>query len=161
MALCLANAVGVMYKLCMTLEEKAASLARDEKSRDEIAALLASQEHSTARIAELERRLQWFERQVFGQKPERRIDMPDAAQLALGESFAAGAAPPAPAITVPAHTRSRAKKAWEGTPGDSGLRFDPEKVPVIEVKVPNPDTETYPPGSYDVVGQHVTYRLAF
>lgn len=149
-----------MYKLCMTLEEKAASLARDEKSRDEIVALLASQEHSAARIAELERQLRWFREQTFGQKSERRVDVPDATQLALGQSFATGAAPPVPAVTVPAHTRSRAKKPWEGTPGDSGLRFDPEKVPVIEIKVPNPDTETYPPGSYDVVGQRVTYRLA-
>lgn len=144
-----------MYKRCMTHEEKAESL-----SRDEIVALLVSQEQSAARIFELEQRLEWFQRQIFGQKSERRVDLPDAAQLALGESFAAGATPEAPALTIPSHTRSRAKKPWEGTPGDSGLRFDPTVVPVREIKVPNPDTEIYPPGSYDVIDQRVTYRLA-
>ena len=151
----------MVYKSCMTIEEKAASL-----SRDEIVALLLAQEEAavtqaalTGRVAELEQQLRWFQRQIFGEKSERRIDIADAAQLALGEPFAAGATPPAPDITIPSHTRNRAKQPWEGTPGDSGLRFDPS-VPVQEIKVSNPDTGTYPPGSYDVIDQRVTYRLA-
>ncbi|MEO8035127.1 MAG: IS66 family transposase [Acidobacteriota bacterium] len=143
----------------MTTEEKAASLARDERSREEIVALLVSQEQSAARIAELEQKLQWFQRQTFGQKSERRVDVPDAAQLALGQPFAAGTVSTPPAITIPSHTRNRAKKPWEGTPDGSGLRFDPS-VPMREIKVPNPDTEIYPPGTYDVIDQRVTYRLA-
>jgi len=145
----------------MTREEKAESL-----SRDEIVALLAAQEEAavtqaalTTRLAELEQRLQWFQRQIFGAKSERRVDIADAAQLALGQPFVAGATPPAPAITIPSHKRNRAKQPWEGTPGDSGLRFDPS-VPVIEIKVPNPDTAIYPPGSYDIIDQRITYRLA-
>jgi transposase len=138
----------------MTIEEKAASL-----SHDEIVALLVAQDALTARLAELEQRLQWFQRQIFGEKSERRVEVADAAQLALGQPFAVGATPPAPAITIPGHTRNRAKRPWEGTPADSGLRFGPS-VPVQEIKVPNPDTAIYPPGSYDVIDQHVTYRLA-
>ena len=145
----------------MTIEEKAASL-----SRDDIVALLLALEQAavtqtalTARVAELEQQLRWFQRQIFGEKSERRVDVADAAQLALGQPFAVGATPPAPAVTIPSHTRNRAKRPWEGTPGDSGLRFGPS-VPMQEIKVPNPDAATYPPGTYDVIDQHVTYRLA-
>jgi transposase len=143
----------------MTHEEKAASLSHDEASRGEIVELLRSQEEHTTRIAELERQVAWFQRQIFGSKSERRIDTPDARQLGLGESFAAGATPPPPSVTVPSHTRRQAKKPWEGTPDDSGLRFDPS-VPVQEIQVPNPEAETLSRSDYVVIGQKTTYRLA-
>jgi transposase len=136
----------------MTHEERAAVLGRDEASRHEIVALLE-------RCAELERQVAWFQRQVFGSKSERRIEIPDARQLALGESFAAGAAAAPATITVPGHTRRQPKKLWEGTPDDSGLRFDPA-VPVREIRVPNPEVEGLAPSDYVVIGQKTTYRLA-
>ena len=142
----------------MTLEEKAASLARDAKSRDEILALLKSHEELQTRLAELQRQLAWLQRQIFGSKSERRVDLPDSAQVALGEVFVPGAAEPAPAVTVPSHQRRPPTPPWEGT-SDGRLRFDPS-VPVQEIRVPNPGADLYPPSAYDVVGQKVTYRLA-
>ena len=136
----------------MTHEEKAAALSRDEASRNEILALLA-------RNAELEQQVAWFQRQIFGSKSERRIELPDASQLGLGDSFAAGATPPPPSVTIPSHTRRQPKKLWEGTPDDSGLRFDPS-VPVQEIRVPNPEAEALSPSEYVVIAQKVTYRLA-
>jgi transposase len=143
----------------MTFEEKAAALGHDEASRKEIVALLERDAKLDARCAELERQVAWFQRQIFGSKSERRIETPNALQPALGESLASGAPTPPPAITVPGHTRRQPKKLWEGTPEDSGLRFDPA-VPVQEIRVPNPETETLSPSDYVVIGQKVTYRLA-
>src|SRR5437867_8115553 len=136
----------------MTFEEKAAALGHDEASCKEIVALLE-------RCTELERQVVWFQRQIFGSKSERRIEIPDALQPALGESFASGAPTPPAAITVPSHTRRQPKKLWEGTSEDSGLRFD-SSVPVQESRVPNPEAETLSPSDYVVIGQKVTCRLA-
>ena len=83
------------------LEDKAASLARDEKSRDEIVALLVSEQKLATRVEELERQLEWFKRQLFGSKSERRlIAAVDGRQLFLGEQLAQDSAPEAPTETV-------------------------------------------------------------
>lgn len=150
----------------MTHEEKAAALGRDEASCKEIVALLERDAELDARcaklnerLAERERQLAWFQRQIFGAKSERRIETPDAQQPTLGESFAVGATTPAPTITVPSHVRRQPKQPWEGTPDDSGLRFDPS-VPVQEIRVPNPAIEQLDPSQYVVIDEKVTHRLA-
>jgi len=150
----------------MTYEEKARALGRDETSRKEIVALLERNAELDERCAgldvrctELERQVAWFQRQIFGSKSERRIETPDAQQPALGESFAIGAAMPPSTITVPSHTRREPKKPWEGTPDDSGLRFN-ASIPVQEIRIPNPETETLQPSEYAVIGEKATYRLA-
>jgi hypothetical protein len=136
----------------MTLQEKAASL-----SREEIAELLVEQQE---RIDTLQQQNEWFKRQLFGSTSERRVlPAADSRQLGLGEQLATTSDESPPQITVPSHTRRGRKQPWEGTPDDSGLRYDPS-VPVIKIEVPNPDTEIYPPESYDVVGEKVTHRLA-
>lgn len=150
----------------MTHEEKARALGRDEASCQEIVALLERCAGLNERCAELggrctelERQVAWFQRQIFGSKSERRIETPDAHQPALGETFAAGAATPPSTITVPSHTRRGPKKPWEGTPDDSGLRFD-ASVPVREIRIPNPETEALGPSEYTVISEKTTYRLA-
>jgi len=137
----------------MTHEEKAASL-----SRDEIVALLATNDELTTEVEALRQQLDWLKRQLFGPKSERRLPSPPGAeQLALGSGIEAPSGEP-PSITVQEHARHTARPKWEGT-SDSRLRFDPS-VPVREILVSNPDTELYPPEAYDVVGEKVTYRLA-
>ena len=61
------------------LEEQAGSL-----SRDEIVALLVEKRELASRIDELTHQLEWFKRQLFGSKSERRL-MPaaDGRQLAF------------------------------------------------------------------------------
>jgi len=147
-------------------EEKAQALGRDEASRNEILALLEHDAELDERCAklgercdELERQVAWFQRQIFGSKSERRIEIPDAQQPALGESFATGAATSPQTITVPSHKRRQPKHLWEGTPDDSGLRFDPS-VPVQEIRIPNPEAATLAPSEYAVIGEKTTYRLA-
>jgi len=62
----------------MTLEEQAARL-----SQADIIALLHHQEALEARNAELQRQNEWFKRQLFGRKSERRLLTPEAQQLPL------------------------------------------------------------------------------
>ena len=159
MELFLADDTLVVYKSCMTIEEKATALGRDAASREEVLAILQSQRDLADEVAALQHRLDWLTRQLFSSKSERRLPHPDAAQLALGESFVgAPSEAETPAITIPAHTRRPAKPLWEGT-SDGRLKFD-ASVPVQDIEVPNPDTEIYPPEAYDVVGEKITYRLA-
>ena len=136
------------------LDEQAASL-----SRDEIVSLLRSKQELSSRVDELTRQLDWFKRQLFGSKSERRLLSPDAHQLALGESLATTSPGPVPTITVPLHTRRRSKPAWGTDTDDSTLRFDPS-VPVQEIRIANPEIETLPPDSYRIVDRKETCRLA-
>ena len=132
----------------MTLQEKAASL-----NRDEIVSLLESEQVLSTRVDELQQQLDWLKRQLFGSKSERRVlPSADTRQLALGEAIATTQAASPPQITVPSHTRSHSKEPLDGSPGSSKLRFD-KSVPIVEIELPNEDTEIYPPESYDVVGK--------
>src|SRR5690349_12293510 len=112
----------------MTLAERAARL-----SHAEIVALLQQHEALAHQAAELQRQVEWFKRQLFGRKSERRLREPDAQQLPLlGQSPVPGAtteAPPPPTETVKAYQRRTRFASLEDSPDESGLRFDPS-VPV-------------------------------
>jgi transposase len=138
------------------LEEKATQL-----SRDEIVALLMSEQKLTTRVGELERQLEWFKRQLFGSKSERRLTAAstDARQLFLGEQPARDSGPGAPTETVRSYVRHRSLEAEDGAAEEAAVRFDPS-VPVEEIQLPNPEIEGLPPDRYDIVGEKVTLRLA-
>jgi len=110
-------------------------------------------------IATLKHRVEWFERMLFGQKSERRVE-PNPQQLLLGELPVPAALPAPEGKPVAAHTRRpRTTDCAEG--GDeSSLFFDPARVPVETIVVPNPEVAGLPPESYAVIGEKVTHRLA-
>lgn len=128
----------------MTFESRAATMTQME-----IVALL--REHD-----ELLRQVEWFKRQLFGAKSERRIRDLDTSQLTLGEIVRTEASAK-PAIEVAAHRRRRVDPIETGS-DDAGLRFDPS-VPVKEIRLLDPEVEASP-GLYEVVGEKVTCRLA-
>jgi transposase len=138
------------------LEEKATEL-----SRDEIVALLVSEQKLTTRVEELERQLEWFKRQLFGSKSERRLAAAsvDGRQLFLGEQLAQASGSLAPTETVRSYVRRRGQDAEDGATEEAAVRFDPS-VPVQEIRLPNPEIENLPPDRYDIVGEKVTLRLA-
>jgi transposase len=142
----------------MTLEEQAATLRPDE-----IIALLVSQHELRQQNAELTRQVEWFKRQLFGRKSERRLREPDAQQLPLAGLLPAEAAPadapPPPTETVKAYQRRPRFAALEATPEESGLRFD-GSVPVEVIEVPNPELAGLSTDDYEVIGEKITYRLA-
>jgi len=149
----------------MTLAEQAAAL-----SPDEIVALLATH-HELARQkaaledrnADLTRQVEWFKRQLFGRKSERRLREPDAQQLPLTGLFPTGSAPadvpPPPTETVKAYQRRTHFAAVADTPDESGLRFD-SSVPVEVIELPNPELAGLTPDEYEVIGEKITYRVA-
>jgi len=108
-----------------------------------------------ARIAELERQVAWFQRQLFGEKSERRHSDPPPAQMALGEGLGDTAPATLPPQPVAAHQRQRAAKAQGEEPA---LFFDPERVPVETINVPNPAIAGLPAAAYEVIGEKVTHR---
>lgn len=142
----------------MTLEERATRL-----SQAEIVALLQHQERLHARNVELERQNEWFKRQLFGRKSERRLLAPDAQQLPLAGMLPTRAeqveVPPPPTETVAAYQRRTRHSAVPEGEDEGQLRFD-ASVPVREIVLPHPDAAALAPDEYEVIGEKVTYRLA-
>lgn len=128
----------------MTHEERAT-----EMSVKEVAALLASHD-------DLARQLDWFKRQLFGSRSERRVPDPST-QIYLGEAVAVSpSSMEAPGVEVAAHRR-RQRTGAEGS--ENPIRFDPS-VPVQTIEIPNSDVPAGELDSYTVVGEKVTERLA-
>jgi transposase len=150
----------------MTTEEHAAKL-----SQKQIVALLSLNEkfldlqqrydRQTQRIADLEQQNEWFRRQLFGRKSERRILVPDEnRQGSLGEILEDDDTPPPPTETIASYQRRQGRKQpMEGSTLEYGLRFD-ESVPVEEIRIPNPAIEDLDPCAYEIVSEKETYRLA-
>jgi transposase len=134
----------------MTLEEQAATLGPAE-----IAAVVAEN-------ADRKRQVEWFKRQLFGRKSERRLREPDSQQLSLSGILSTPVPPrdqpPPPTETVKAYQR-RVRFAAPDLPDESELRFD-ASVPVQEILLANPEVADLSPEAYEILGEKVTYRLA-
>lgn len=111
----------------------------------------------------MQHQLDWFKRQVFGEKSEKR-DMDDTPyHTTLADLFETlpeiPKAPEEENITV-SYSRGKAKKnGLEGSPEDSGLRFD-KTVPVVEIPVSTPELEGVDKDDYEIISHKTTYRLA-
>ena len=106
----------------------------------------------------LQQQVEWFRRQLFGQKSEKRHPEPDPKQMCLGELPVPEHTPGQPGKKVAAHTR-RARNT-ECAADESGLFFDEAKVPVETIELPNPDIEGLSPDQYEVVSHKTSFRLA-
>jgi transposase len=107
----------------------------------------------------LKQQLDWFKRQLFGRKSEKRlIENPDQLDLAalLCEAVAPGEPPPSEQIT---YTRRKGKQRREDCVTDSGLRFD-ERVPVEVIELSAPQLQGPDAGQYEVIDHKITRRLA-
>jgi transposase len=138
----------------MHFEQRAESL-----NPSEVAALLASHRSLEAQVAQLKHQLDWFKKQLFGSKSERRLVEPSPDQLSLGEGLRPAVNGSAePVQQIPAHTRRRrASRTDEDTA--SGLAFD-ETVPVEVIELEDPKVKDLPADQLEQIGEKVTYRLA-
>lgn len=113
-------------------------------------------------VSELSRQVEWFKRQLFGEKSERRNVEPDPQQGTLGQAFdaiaAAGAA--GKKIKVDAHERERKPKERSADGEDTSAFFDETKVPIEVIEVANPEAAGLAQDQYEVVGEKVSHRLA-
>jgi len=117
-------------------------------------------DQQSQRLAEVEHQNEWFKRQLFGRKSERRLAEVTKHQLCLDEVMDVEEAPPPTSETIQSYQRrQRRKLPMEGSVLEKGLRFD-ETVPVEEVEIPNPAIEGLDPSQYTIVSEKVTVRLA-
>jgi transposase len=126
-------------------------MTRDRISKSSHAELveLALQQHA---------QLEWFKRQLFGARSERRVVEVPAEQLWLGQPADAPAVEqPAAKTTVREHVRHERPARPETD--ESGLRFD-ASVPVETVEIQDERLDELQPGQYVEVSEKVTYRLA-
>jgi transposase len=113
-------------------------------------------------IFHLRRQMTWFQRQIFGQKSERRLPEPEGVQGTLGELFEVvpDNLPPAKKSKIASHEREHKNKNQIDSADESALFFDDAKVPVEVIAVPNPDVAGLDPADYEVIREKVSHRLA-
>jgi len=117
-------------------------------------------EEKEQKIIDLTRQVEWFRRQMFGRKSEKRlIESPD--QMDLKALFPAPEASPEDDATITAiATHPRRKHKLPGTPKNRGLRFDETQVPVQEIAIKAPELEGEDADQYEIIRFEHTYRLA-
>ena len=112
------------------------------------------------RIEELERQVNWFKRQIFGPRSERRHR--DSDDL-VTDLFAGVEVPSSPALekerisyerNKPGSNKDRANAVTE-----EGLRFD-ERVPVETIDVDAPELRGADADAWQVIDHKTTHRLA-
>lgn len=117
---------------------------------------------TTQQLEAQRHQLDWFKRQIFGQKSERRLVIDSASgQLSLGQSLDQGEAqapPPSPRV-IAAHTRLPAKQKSEAGEQSASF-FDPTRVPIEVIEVPAPEAHGLAPEAYEIVSYKDSYRLA-
>lgn len=107
----------------------------------------------------LKQQLDWFKRQLFGRKSEKRlIDNPDQLDLAelLGE---APADVPAPATEKITYTRRKGKQRGDDCVTESGLRFD-DQVPIEVIALSAPQLLGPEADQYEIIDHKITRKLA-
>ena len=132
-------------------------------SAAELAALARSQAQTIAvqdeKIAALEHQLEWFRRQIFGQKSERFAPEADPNQLHLGETFPVPEAPVEERKPIAAHSRRSAQR--DGAENGEELPFfDESKVPVRTITLYPAEVQGLAQDQFRIIGEKVTYRIA-
>jgi len=148
------------------------ALATPFKSLDEVAALtpqqiveligaLRRQENTEAllrqEITALKQQLDWFKRQLFGQKSERRIETGPNGQMSFGECLPPPTLPAPPGQQVAAHTRKPATRRQDD---EAVPFFDESRVPVEVIELAAPEADGLAPKQYEVISHKESYRLA-
>ena len=123
-------------------------------------ALLAERlETLKADCAALKAQLEWFKRQLFGRRSEKRLDVDLTEQADLFEALGVDDAPANSEIPTETISYRRRRKVRGDAVNESGLRFD-DTVPVTTIEVRDPAVESIPASERVVVGEKVTHRLA-
>lgn len=113
-------------------------------------------------IVHLRRQVAWFQRQIFGQKSEKRLPQPDGVQGTLGEAFDAvpDDGPPNKKTPVAGHERASRPRQPTADADEAALFFDDQKVPVKVINMPNPEIAGLGADEFEVIGEKVSHRLA-
>lgn len=114
----------------------------------------------TLKNQELQQQLDWFKRQLFGEKSEKIIrELSDSKQLWLGGKPPVTLDVQDNSVTIKEHVRKRhGKRALEDDCGESGLRFD-STVPVEEIPCSPAEIAGLSPDEYEIIDTKYTERL--
>lgn len=128
----------------------------------QIDTLLATNAALREQVAALTHQLDWFKRQLFGARSEKRHIDADRTQLSLGEILAgAPLREDRPGTEVKPHRRQRSAR-----PADEAAQpfFDESRVPIETIVLPCPLvaglTEVQIEERFECIGDKHTYRLA-
>jgi len=113
---------------------------------------------SLQEIESLKQQLNWFKRQLFGEKSEKRLTVENPDQMDLGELFKIPPETPLPTTEVVTYER-RKKQRSDDCVTDEGLRFD-ERVPVEVVELSAPELQRDDAEQYEIIDYKVTHKLA-
>lgn len=121
----------------------------------EMEALLAKQAEE---LAALKNQLSWFQRQLFGRKSEKQLQI-DPQQASLFEKKPEPSLDQEDGITIPSHKRRNKTQRSGDEVNDTGLRFD-ESVPRKIIELSAPELEGEEADNYEVIDYKETTRLA-
>ncbi|MGB5340205.1 MAG: IS66 family transposase, partial [Gammaproteobacteria bacterium] len=124
----------------------------------DIATLCTENASLKEQVQTLQTQLDWFKRQLFGAKSEKRLEIDPALQAdllaALGEQLPVQPRPETEKITY-----ERRKLRSEHAVTDAGLRFD-GSVPVETIVLSSPELADVPEDEQVLITEKITYRLA-
>lgn len=107
----------------------------------------------------LKQQLDWFKRQLFGRKSEKRL-IEYCDQLDLGALLGDGVAPSGPPASEKiTYTRRKGKQRGDECVTDAGLRFD-ERVPIESIELSAPQLQGPHADHYEIIDYKITRRLA-
>jgi transposase len=109
-------------------------------------------------LASVKQQLDWFKRQLFGEKSEKRLDIDPAVQGNLLAQLGVEPPPVEPPETETI-TYQRRKKNRDGAINDTGLRFS-DDVPRVVFVLKDPEMEALPESQREIVSEKISYRLA-
>lgn len=135
----------------------AAHIADLEQTNAKLAAELVA---VNAACEQLKQQLAWLQRQVFGEKTEKPIEIDEQIQPSLlsGLGVPEAGIPPLPPTEVITYTR-RAKVRGDETVNPAGLRFTDAAI-IEEVLVDDPAMALVPESERERIGEKVTFRIA-
>jgi transposase len=133
--------------------------AENAQLRDDLATVNARLSTLSGEHEALKQQLEWFKRQLFGRKSEKRLAIEPAEQGNLLAALGVEAPPAPPVEPVETVSYQRRKKARDAAVSDSGLRFS-EEVPREIILVKDPEIEAIPEERRERIGTKVSYRLA-
>lgn len=107
----------------------------------------------------LQQQVDWFKRQLFGSKSEKRLGIP-AEQMDIADLLAMPTVENEPEdekVRV-SYMRSKGKKRDDDCTTDKGLRFD-DSVPVKTIHINAPQLSGQDADQYEIIDYKISYRL--
>ena len=139
-------------------EENARLTAAVSDLGERLAEATGELQSALGRVTQLQQQLDWFKRQLFGRKSEKRLEFDEVEQAHLFAVLGIETPPERETPTQEIRYRRREKRR-DGAVNESGLRFD-ETVPVETIDVTDPAIEAIPEAEREVIGEKVSHRLA-